>query len=61
MIRALLLSEATAYAVIDGAKGLLPVAREGERIVGSKRVLREHYLYAVSGKRGASPLGGGAA
>jgi hypothetical protein len=38
-------------------KGLLPVAREGERIVGSKRILREHYLAAVSGK----PQGGGAA
>jgi hypothetical protein len=31
-------------------KGLLPVAHEGERIVGSKRALREHYLAAVSGK-----------
>jgi hypothetical protein len=29
--------------------GAIPVAREGERIVGSKRVLRERYLAAVSG------------
>jgi hypothetical protein len=31
-------------------RGLLPVAREGERIIGSKRVLREHYAKATSGK-----------
>jgi hypothetical protein len=31
-------------------KGLLPVAREGQRIVGSKRVLRAHYVAGVSGK-----------
>jgi len=31
-------------------KGLLPVAREGQRIVGSKRVLRDHYVAGVSGK-----------
>jgi hypothetical protein len=31
-------------------KGLIPVAHEGERIVGSKRRLREHYFAATSGK-----------
>jgi hypothetical protein len=31
-------------------KGLIPVAREGERIAGSKRRLREHYFAATSGK-----------
>ena len=34
-------------------KGLLPVAHEGERIVGSKRRLREHYIAATSGKSAA--------
>jgi hypothetical protein len=32
-------------------KGLIPVAHEGERIIGSKRRLREHYLKATSGER----------
>jgi hypothetical protein len=31
-------------------KGLIPVAHEGVRIVGSKRRLREHYFAATSGK-----------
>jgi hypothetical protein len=31
-------------------KGLLPVAHEGERIIGSKRRLREHYIESTSGK-----------
>jgi hypothetical protein len=37
-------------------KGLLPVAREGERIVASKRVLREHYIAdtATSAKNSAA-------
>jgi hypothetical protein len=35
-------------------KGLLPVAREGERLVGSKRVLREHYLAGQSAKGAAA-------
>jgi hypothetical protein len=30
--------------------GLIPVAREGERIIASKRVLREHYMAATSAK-----------
>ena len=34
-------------------KGLLPVAREGERIVGSKRRLTEHYLAATGGAAAA--------
>jgi hypothetical protein len=34
-------------------KGLLPVAREGERIVGSKRRLREHYIANTSGQSAA--------
>jgi hypothetical protein len=34
-------------------KGLIPVAHEGERIVGSKRCLREHYIAATSGKGAA--------
>jgi hypothetical protein len=34
-------------------KGLIPVAHEGERIVGSKRRLREHYIAATSGKSAA--------
>jgi hypothetical protein len=34
-------------------KKMIPVAFEGERIVGSKRRLREHYIAATSGKSAA--------
>ena len=34
-------------------KNLIPYAREGERIVASKRALREHWLRATSGEAAA--------